>query len=130
MAQARYLYSVLASTVEAVQNCIKAHNEEWLGRHEQTIESLVKQYMPSGAGFDSGTTLDIDASHADKLVFHTSYHHMNDGGYYDGWTEHTVTVIPSLAHRFHLRISGRNRNDIKEYIAETFGIALQEQIEA
>jgi hypothetical protein len=84
--------------------------------------------MPSGSGFDSGTTLDLDASHADKLVFQTSFHHMDENGYYDGWTEHTVTVTPSLRDRYHIRISGRNRNDIKEMIHQSFDVALETDV--
>src|SRR5208282_4608245 len=107
---ARYLYSELASTVQARLNCIAAHNadgrlnwpEEWEAKHEEHILSLVEDYMPSGSGFDSGTKIDLDRSHADKLVFNTAYHHMNESGMYDGWTEHTVTVLPSLHGQFNL----------------------------
>lgn len=120
---ARYLYSELASLVQARRNSAD-NNREWFEKHTDMIESLVKQHLPSGSGFDSGTTLDLDASHADKLVFHTSFHHMNGNGFYDGWTEHTVTVTPSLAHRYNLRISGRNRSDIKELISQDFYYAL------
>lgn len=121
---ARYLYSELASAIDARKRCSNNPNSEWFGKWTDTIESLVKQHMPHGSGFDSGTTLDLDASHADKLVFQTSFHHMNENGYYDGWTEHTVTVTPSLQFRYHIRISGRNRNDIKEMIHESFDVAL------
>jgi hypothetical protein len=126
---ARYLYSELASTVQARLNCIAAHNEEWEAKHEEHILSLVEDYMPSGSGFDSGTKIDLDRSHADKLVFNTAYHHMNESGMYDGWTEHTVTVLPSLHGQFNLRISGRNRNDIKEYISEEFYYVLAYDVE-
>jgi len=126
MNQARYLYSELASLVAARRNCAQSNpvNREWFDRHEEKIEKLVKQHCPHGSGFDSGTTIDLDASHADKLVFHTSFHHMSDSGYYDGWTEHTVTVTPSLQFRFNIRISGRNRNDIKDEIHECFDCAM------
>jgi len=50
---------------------------------------------------------------------------MNENGYYDGWTAHTVTVTPSLARAFNLRISGRNRNDIKEMMYQDFDYALR-----
>ncbi len=53
-------------------------------------------------------------------MFSTSFHHMNDGGMYDGWTEHAVTVKPSLAYGIVLKIGGRNRNDIKDRIHEEF----------
>ena len=122
---ARYLYSELAGMLEARRNCAQSTDKsEWFNRHSDTIEALVKQHLPHGSGFDSGTKINLGTSHADKLVFETAFHHMNDGGYYDGWTEHTVTVTPALRGDFHLRISGRNRNDIKEMMYQDFDYAL------
>ena len=113
------LYKLLASAIDARKRCQETKNTEWFEKHSETIEQLVDM-LPSGSGWDSGTKIDLDASHADKLVLYGSHHHMNDCGMYDGWTEHTITVTPSLIHTFHLRISGRNRNDIKEYLYEIF----------
>jgi hypothetical protein len=53
---------------------------------------------------------------------------MNDSGYYDGWTEHVVTVTPSFIGGFNIRVSGRNRNDIKGYIAESFHHILKMEV--
>jgi hypothetical protein len=134
---ARYLYSELSNLVQARINCSKdfAYHQsqqtataEWFDKHTSRIEELVREHMPSGGGFDSGTTLDLDSSHADKLVFQTSYHHMDEAGGYDGWTEHTVTVTPSLMSGYHLRVGGRDRNGIKEYIGETFHNALSMEV--
>lgn len=125
---ARYLYSELASMIQARKTCEAKDNTEWFDRHTDTIEELVKQHMPHGSGFDAGTKIDFDASHAEKLVFTTGFHHMNDGGYYDGWTEHTITVTPSLSNEFNLRITGRNRNDIKELMYEYFRDSLREDV--
>lgn len=128
------LYEQLSAVVEARLNCAKvkadgtATNPEWYGRWYAIIQQLVKDFLPSGSGFDSGTKIDLDASHAEKLVFHTSYHHMDDVGYYDGWTEHTVTVTPSFR-GIKLRVSGRDRNEIKDYIYEAFEIALCTEID-
>lgn len=122
------LYRRLASLLGSADRCDAAKNAEWATRHRNTIRDLVKQHMPSGSGFDSGTELDEDASTPEKLVFTTSFHHLNDGGYYDGWTEHKVTVTPSLASGYDLRVSGRDRNGIKDYIAETFGHALDTEV--
>ena len=127
---ARYLYSELSSLIQARQNCLASPDtRDWLDRHEAKIEELVKDHMPSGSGFDSGTQLDLDASHADKLVFTTGFHHTDENGYYCGWTEHTVKVTPSLASDFYLRITGRNRNTIKEYMYETFRHCLMTDVE-
>lgn len=126
---ARYLYSELSTLLQARANCLTKQMFTPLEKHTDMIESLVKNHMPSGSGFDCGTKLDLDASHAEKLVFTTEFHHMNDGGYYDGWTEHTITVTPSLSDGFRLRISGRNCNEIKDLIHEQFRHALQTDVE-
>lgn len=96
--------------------------------HGDTIEELLSDF-PSGSGFDNGTKLDLDDSTGEKLVFTTSYHHMNDGGMYDGWTDHVVTVEPSLEMGYRLKIRGSNRNDIKEYIADIFHSCLDAEVE-
>lgn len=113
------LYRAIASTMNAMENCRKNGNNEWLDRHEDSLQCLMG-FMPSGSGIDNGTTLDRDASTDDKLVFTFGYHHMNEGGMYDGWTEHALTVKPSLMFGIDLRITGRNRNDIKDYLHDTY----------
>jgi len=122
------LYRKLASLVQAHINCEISGNKEWFEKHEARIEELVKNYMPSGSGFDCGTKIDLDKSTPEKLVFYTDFHHMNEVGYYDGWTEHRITVRPSLAFGFTLTISGKNRNEIKDYIHQAFDCALDEEV--
>ncbi len=121
------LYRELASLVRARLNCEETGNREWFQKHEARIEELVKNYMPSGSGFDCGTKIDLDKSTPEKLVFYTDFHHMNEG-YYDGWTEHCITVRPSLLCNFTLTISGKNRNEIKDYIHQAFDCALDEEV--
>jgi hypothetical protein len=123
----RPLYIALASKVVARLNCIKADNIEWRDRHKEDADRLVRDLMPSGSGFDNGTTLDWEHSTAERLYFKTAFHHMDDHGSYDGWTEHTVFVTPSLLHGVKLSITGRNRRDIKDYIHDCFHDALMAQ---
>jgi len=115
----------LASAVDAYQRCIKTENSEWTGRHEEMIRELL-DHLPSGSGWDCGTKIDLDRSTGEKLVLYGSFHHMNEGGMYDGWTEHEIWVRPSLRFGIDLRITGQNRNDVKEYLHETFHWALLE----
>jgi hypothetical protein len=124
----RKLYQQIASTLQAIENCRKSGNTEWEGKHCDTLNSLVDDHMPSGSGIDNGTKLDDDST-PNKLIFITAFHHMNDGGMYDGWTEHTVIVTPDLASGFDLRITGRDRNDIKDYLGELFYQVLDSDIE-
>jgi len=148
---ARYLYSELSAVVEARLICIRKNQRMvvedgrwqarrkpdteidqnaavWEDTHEATIAHLVDDLMPSGSGFDNGTRIDLDRSHAEKLVFTTSYHHMNDGGYYDGWTDHVITVTPSFR-GVNIRVSGRNRNGLADIVFDTFDHALKTEVE-
>ena len=122
------LYVQLARTVVAYNNCLKSENNEWKIKHETRLRELVKDKMPSGSGIDSGTTLRLEASHGEMLVFDADYHHMNEHGMYDGWTAHVIRVRPSLSFGFTVTVSGQNRNDIKAYLAETFQSALNEEV--
>lgn len=117
------LYKRLAVTVQAFKTCQQTKNELWEGRHKESIKEMMS-FLPHGSGFDSGTKLNYEKSSGEKLVFDTAFHHMNDGGFYDGWTNHTVTVRPSLSHGLSLSISGPNRNDIKELMYQEFDCAL------
>ena len=124
--KARYLYSELAAAIEARRNCDTANprNTEWFDKWTERIGELVNM-LPSGSGIDCGTSIDLDASHNEKIVLGLSFHHMNDGGYYDGWTQHHIVVTPSFR-GINLRISGRDRNQIKEYLYETYHYALSQ----
>jgi hypothetical protein len=117
----------LAILVQSRDNCEKANNTEWFSRHENAAEFIVKNTAPSGSGIDCGTKILLDECSAEKLVFQANFHHMNDVGYYDGWTEHKIIVTPSLAHGFNLRVTGRNRNDIKEYLADEYHYWLSQE---
>lgn len=122
------LYQELATLVTARLNCIARGNTEWMDRHEESIQRLVKGYLPSGSGFDNGTSIDLEKSTGNHLVFSTSFHHMDEHGGYDGWTSHGVRVDPDLASGFNLKVYGRNRNDIKEYIGDVFHAALDSEV--
>lgn len=118
----------IASAVQARLNCKASGNQEWYEKHTDRAEDLVEVYMPSGSGFDMGTKIDWQKSNADKIVFDTSFHHMNGNGYYDGWTEHQVVVTPSFQ-GLNLRVTGRDRNDIKDYIIAIFDTACEREVE-
>lgn len=104
-------------------------NDEWAAKWTSKIDGLVSDFMPSGSGIDCGTKFDWDASNPEKIVFSFSFHHMNDGGHYDGWTEHLLVVRPSLAFGLEMKITGRDRNGIKEYLHDVFHSALTDEIE-
>lgn len=89
------------------------------GEQEGYIQRVMES-APSGSGFDAGTTIELHLCDGNKLVFKTSFHHMNTHGYYDGWTDHYVTVRPDMMSGIQLTITGKDRNQIKDYIHEVF----------
>ena len=112
------LYQKIASLLRSIESCRNTGNATWEANHTATLEDLMEE-MPSGSGVDSGTKL-LDSSTPDCLIFQADFHHMDENGFYDGWTEHQIIVTPSLAYGFNVRITGRNRNDIKDYLADLF----------
>lgn len=123
------LYQRIAELLTARQNCEATGNTEWHQRHTERLLSLVKKYMPSGSGFDQGTTIDLSLSKPNKIDFDTSFHHMDANGGYDGWTDHSITITPDFVSQINLRITGRDRNDVKEYIHEVFSDVLTREID-
>ena len=122
------LYHVLATAIQARANCSVNGNKEWFNKWDDQIKR-VKNILPSGSGIDSGVEINLEKSNGEKIVLSLGYHHMNDDGYYDGWTQHVLTVQASLLHGFTLRISGRDRNQIKDYLHDVFHVALTQEIE-
>lgn len=118
------LFTLIAQIAQARLTCKLRNNTEWFERHSSTLQAIERDILPSGSGIDSGTKIDLDRTNDDRLVLLTSFHHMNDGGFYDGWTEHTITVRPSLTFGITIAISGRDRNSIKEYLHDVYHSAL------
>jgi hypothetical protein len=123
------VYQVLASSFGAYLNCsptsnnFKPFNREWYDKHRYAIEYLCEQ-LPRGSGIDNGTKFNFEKSKPNRLVLNVDFHHMDENGYYDGWTEHEIVITPDLAHNFDFRITGRDRNQIKDYLGDTYHYAL------
>ena len=103
--------------------------EGYVGEREKRLKGLIDE-LPSGSGWDCGTKLDEERTRVgvnadcERIVLFGSFHHMNDGGMYDGWTDHEIHVKPSLRWGFEMRVTGRDRNDIKDYLHDLFHEAL------
>ena len=110
--------SKLAGSIQARINCINSNNTEWKEKHEDVIMGFEK-LLPSGSGLDSGCKFDLEKSNSHKIVINTSFHHMDENGMYDGWTDHTITLTPTFG-GFDIKISGRDRGMIKDYLCDTF----------
>lgn len=117
----------IAKAVGSLKRCQDNDNTEWAEKHANALLELMES-APSGSGIDCGTKL-LEESTAEHLQFGADYHHMDEGGGYDGWTTHVIHVTPSFETGFDLRITGRDRNQIKQYLADVYSAWLGEDIE-
>jgi len=120
----RTIAAAYAAALSAHATCVKTGNAEWEATWSHRMDQL-DRLLPSGSGLDFTPRLDRDASSVrhprqQRLVFERChYHHMNEFGMYDGWTEHTVTAAPSFG-GLSVLVTGPDRNGVKEYIGESF----------
>jgi len=124
------LSHIIAARVATIAHLEKRGGEchiPVIERQQDEIDRVVKAFMPSGSGFDNGTHFDYDKSTEAKLVFHVGFHHMHESGMYDGWTNHVVTIESSFTSP-NIKISGRDKQGIKDYIADCFLAAISEPI--
>ena len=122
------IYQRIKQLQISIHNCEENGNTEWQEKHESSLHSLM-QSAPSGSGFDAGTKLSEEENYTtNRIVFITSFHHMNNEGFYSGWSEHKVIVSPDLQFDFILKVTGRDKNNIKSYIEDVFNGWLSSEI--
>ncbi len=116
----------VSCTVALEQSTVNG-NREWVERWKARLNKLV-DHIPSGGGIDKGPRrLEDIIVMSDAIRFDVGFHHMSDNSYYDCWTEHTVTIRPAFD-GISVRISGRNRRDIKAYLFEVMEYAFTRRI--
>ena len=120
------VYRKIAFTFEAYKNCIQTGNTLWEEKHLDTLKHIAEEYLPHGSGFNNGVEIDIETSRKDRVVLRTAFHHMDENGTYERWTDHLVIIVPSLMFDFNLKITGQDYKNIKDYMQEIFGCALLE----
>lgn len=120
------LIARIARLIQAHEHCLKSEDKVC----EFHINELAKlqSLLPNGSGIDEGCKIVIEKSSFNKVVISFGFHHMNEGGYYDGWTNHELIVKPEFD-GISLRITGKNRNQIKDYLYDLFDYTLTQTIE-
>lgn len=116
----------LINQIAKLCNWHKTVNDNFIDECETRIEKL-QNLLPSGSGIDAGCKIDVEKSGYDKVVISFSFHHMNENGYYMGWTDHKLIVRPSFQ-GIELRITGPDKNGIKDYLYQTFDYSLNELV--
>jgi hypothetical protein len=124
------VYQRLAQLVQQNENCNRSPvNVEWRDKSQQSIDDIINN-LPHGSGIDGTTQFMYGRSTANRLVIASEYHVMNENGMYDGWINFTITITPSLTQDITLRIDGNfgKNQGLKDYLYETFGPALREEM--
>ena len=101
------------ATIQTSKNDVHVSNAQT--RLEQELAKL-----PSGSWLDRGVSLD-SSSKPERLVFLAPFHHMDENGYYSGWTDYKIVVKPSFIHfGIDIRIIGKDKNYAKDYLNDLF----------
>lgn len=125
---AQPLYKAIAIALGARSRCLTNHNLTWTDTWTYRLIAFRNQ-LPHGSGIDGGIHIEYDTTKPNQFQITFGFHHMNDHGFYTEWTEHVITVKPSFIYDFELKISGRDKNNIKDYLHDLFDSALREMVE-
>lgn len=124
------LYERIYLTLEALRVSTERNNREWITKHNDTID-LMDKLLPSGSGFDEGCQIVREVVRGkESFVIKAPYHHMDENGFYGGWSDYKIRVYPSFIGGFYVRVTGKNYNGAKEYITELFYSVLQEECDS
>src|SRR5574344_1207404 len=85
----------------------KTVTNEYLVHVDTRLEN-VEDILPSGSGFDNGCKIVEEKSSGEKLVINSSYHHLDENGYYAGWSDFTVIVKPCLFRKLKVKVIGHD----------------------
>lgn len=113
------LASTIVAACEALRACQASPNHPWTSRWASLLDSIEANLLPSGSGFDNGTKIDREATNARRISLTFDFHHMDENGFYDGWTSHNVTISPTFR-GVEVRVSGSNKSEIRDYASEVF----------
>ncbi len=118
----RTVAQAIHGALVARYNCVTNGNAVWRDRWTRYLDRLAKNCLPSGGGIDNGTRIAGLSSDGRAIKLTLSFHHHGEHGY-EGWTEHAVNVRPAFT-GLDIAITGPNRNDIKDYLADVLDAAL------
>lgn len=119
--------TTLISEIASKCNWDKTVNDDYRWKCDLAL-SILQNELPSGSGIDCGCKIDVSKSSIRKVIITFDYHFLNENGFYDGWESYKLTVIPTLI-GFGLKITGKNKNMIKDYFYDTFDYELSKVID-
>ena len=131
----------IQGAMSAYLNSIKHGSPSSVHYWEDYLSAIEQEFLPHGSGFDSGCVISPDESTHDYFVINTAYHHMDENGFYCGWSNHRIKVLPSHVHGIDFKIVSQDHRDpydkrknslkscFMDYLHETFHSILTESRE-
>lgn len=93
------------------------------------LEFILQAYLPSRQGFEGGTDINARESRtSSRIVFSTTYRHVDANGEVYRCTNHKVIVKPAFG-GISVSVTGEDINNVKKYIAKIFQDALLRRVE-
>lgn len=121
------LYQWIARMLESLEKNESRGSDLIISNRCTDALNELEKFLPSGSGFNSKCQIVADST-SKRIVIKADFQHMCEHGY-TGWTDHMVIVTPSLVYGMQIRVTGKDKNEIKDYIAETMEIALNTEID-
>lgn len=95
-------------------------SQDKVSSYVSALRLVASSHLPSGSGFDCGTSILVDKSTSARVVLVSSYHHMDSDGCYIGWSRFKVLVAPCFNYPyFTLKVSILDRcRSIPRYLRD------------
>jgi hypothetical protein len=110
------IYQKIAQELKVINN--PNADSHWYDNAIANLEYIEKELLPYGSGIDNGCQIDLTKSTPNKIVIRCDFHHMNENGYYTIWTTHECIITPDLGYEFDMKMTGRDKNGIKDYLCD------------
>lgn len=124
------LFRAIARVLLARETSTERGNQEGVDNQNKFLKDLEK-FLPSGAGIDNGTKIDLENSTSSKIILTFSYHRMNDNGFYVGWFDYQVDIkLPrNLTCDYNLMFHGDEVLNDLDYLHDVFVTTLETVVE-
>ena len=101
----REFYKTIAGTIKWIDDVDQRDPKNADIINNQCLrQEWIDKNLPSGSGINSGSKVDWDKSKVDKIIITSSYHVMDENGYYCDMVYFKVIITPSLVTDFDIKI--------------------------
>ena len=121
------LCKAIAESSDIVRS--RATAESVRERHNDVLDFIEKELLPSGSGFDSGTKINREKTTDTRIVLDTAVHPLTDAGYYTAWKHFSIIVSASHLFGFTVKSSKKLPWNIREWVLDTFNEVLDTEVE-